>query len=306
MKFKDYYAALGIDRNADLEQIKKAYRKLARQYHPDVSKTPDAEASFKDAAEAYATLKNPEKRAAYDELGSQPQGRDFTPPPQWQQQHQTGGSAFEDMDLSDLLAAMGRGGMGGRGEPSAQPGQDFEDTVHLDLADAHRGRTLTLDLSDQGGARTLEVKIPPGVRAGQKIRLRGMGGPGRHGGPAGDIYLHIELKPHPVFRADRHDLYFDLALAPWEAALGGDVEVPTLEGSVLLTVAPGTQSGRKLRVRGRGMNTGKKDEQGLPLRGDLYGIVHIDVPATISPRERELYQELASLSPRSVRELHKT
>ena len=301
MKYKDYYAALGLPRDADLDQIKKAYRKLAREYHPDVSKAPDAEARFKDAAEAYATLKNPEKRAAYDELGRQPQGQEFTPPPQWRQQHETGGGSFEDMDLSDLLAAMGRGSMGSRHEPEPQPGRDFEDTVHLDIADAHHGATLNLDLSDQGGSRTLEVKIPPGVRAGQKIRLRAMGGPGRNGGPNGDIYLHIALNPHAVFRADQHDLYFDLSLAPWEAALGGDVEVPTLDGNVMLTVAPGTQSGRKLRLRGRGMATGKKDTDGKTVRGDLYAIVHIDVPAITSPRERELYQELASLCAKGVR-----
>lgn len=304
MKYKDYYAALGLARDADLDQVKKAYRKLARQYHPDVSKAPDAEAKFKDAAEAYATLKNPEKRAAYDELGRQPQGQEFTPPPQWRQQHETGSDSFEDMDLSDLLAAMGRGSMGSHGsrhEPVAQPGRDFEDTVHIDIADAHRGTTLQLDLSDQGGSRTLEVKIPPGVRAGQKIRLRAMGGAGRNGGPKGDIYLHIALKPHAMFRADHHDLYFDLSLAPWEAALGGEVEVPTLDGNVLLTVAPGTQSGRKLRLRSRGMNTAKLDADGKAERGDLYAIVHIDVPAIKTPRERELYQELATLNSKGVR-----
>lgn len=290
MKYQDYYATLGVARDADLEQIKKAYRKLARQYHPDVSKATDAETRFKDAAQAYATLKDPEKRAAYDELGRQPAGAEFSPPPQWRSDHAADFDSFENIDLADLLAAMGRGD--GRARAGAMPmrGRDYENTVHLRLADAHRGTTLSLKLTDAQGERTLEVTIPAGVTAGQKLRLKGKGGPGHNGGADGDLYLRIELKPDPVFRVDRHDLYFDLALTPWEAALGAELEVPTLDGSVMLTVPPGTHSGRKLRLRGRGL-AGNRGP-----RGDLYATVRIDVPATLSERERTLYQELASIS----------
>jgi curved DNA-binding protein len=294
MKYKDYYASLGVARDADLEQIKTAYRKLARQHHPDVSKAPDAEARFKDAAEAYATLKNPEKRAAYDALGKHPQGEAFTPPPQWSQDAGSGGHSFEDMDLADLLAAMGRAPHGGRQGP--QHGRDFETGVRISVEQAHRGTTLKLDVAGQDGDRTLEVTLPPGVSDGQKLRLKGRGGKGLNGGADGDIYLHITLDPHPVFRTDKHDLYFDLALTPWEAALGAEVQVPTLDGPVLLTVPPGTRSARKLRLRERGLT----HRQGG--RGDLYAIVHIDVPTKLSTRENELFSALASESSFNPRE----
>ena len=286
MKYKDYYAALGVPRDADLEQIKKAYRKLARTYHPDVSKAHDAEARFKEAAEAYATLKDADKRAAYDQLGRRPAGEEFVPPSAWRQEHEAFGPSFEDIDLADLLAAMGRGQRGARPEARPVDGRDYEDTVTLSLEDARRGANLKLNLADTAGERTLEVTIPPGVREGQKLRLRGQGGKGRNGGADGDIYLHIKLAPHPLFRPDQHDLYFDLALSPWEAALGAEVQVPSLDGSVLLTVPPGMRSGRKLRLRGRGLSE----------RGDLYAIVHIDIQHTLTERERELYQELARVS----------
>jgi curved DNA-binding protein len=299
MKYKDYYAALGVARDADAETIKKAYRKLARKYHPDVSKSADTEARFKDVGEAYATLKDPEKRAAYDELGRRPAGEEFQPPPQWTREHgvEAGFQGFEDIDLSDLLDALGRGHRGARRGPVPMHGRDYETSVRISLEDAHRGTTVNLNLEDQEGGRTLQVTIPPGVSEGQKLRLRGKGGKGRNGGADGDIYLHIALAPHPVFRPDNHDLYFDLALAPWEAALGAEVEVPTLDGPVVLTVPPGTRSGRKLRLRGRGLANGRGG------RGDLYAAVHIDVPATLSERERELFRELAAASrfnPRAV------
>jgi curved DNA-binding protein len=298
MKYKDYYAALGVGRDADTEQIKKAYRKLARKHHPDVSKAPEAEARFKDVAEAYQTLKDPEKRAAYDELGRRPAGEDFAPPPQWTRDFAGGTQSFEDIDLADLLAALGRGHRGGaRRGPVPMHGRDYETTARISLEDAHRGTRLNLDLADAEGGRTLEVTIPSGVSEGQKLRLRGKGGKGRNGGPDGDIYLHILMAPHPVFRPDQHDLHFDLALAPWEAALGAEVEVPTLDGPVLLTVPPGTRSGRKLRLRGRGLANGRGGH------GDLYAAVRIDVPTTLSDRERELFKQLADASrfnPRSV------
>ena len=297
MKYKDYYAALGVARDADLEAIKKAYRKLARQYHPDVSKAPDAESRFKEVAEAYATLKDAEKRAAYDAIGQRPAGADFAPPPQWREAYGADDPALQDIDLADLLAALGRGhGAAQRGH-GPRHGRDFETSVRIDLEDAHRGSSITLELDDGALGRTLEVTVPAGVSEGQKLRLRGKGGKGSHGGADGDIYLHIHLAPHPVFRADGHDLYFDLVLAPWEAALGAEVEVPSLQGPVLLTVPAGTHSGRKLRLRARGLANGRGG------RGDLYASVRIDVPTTLSARERELLEELAAIShfqPRAV------
>ncbi|HEY0822786.1 MAG TPA: DnaJ C-terminal domain-containing protein [Ramlibacter sp.] len=289
MKYKDYYAALGVPRDADAEAIKKAYRKLARQHHPDVSKDAGAEARFKEVAEAYATLKDPEKRAAYDALGSRRGGEDFSPPPQWQHDF-AGATGFEDLDLADLLDALARGHGPRRSGTVPLRGQDFETTARLSLEDAHRGTTLNLDVTHEDGTRTLAVTVPAGVTDGQRLRLRGKGGPGRHGGAAGDIYLHIQLVPHPVFRADGHDLHFDLALAPWEAVLGAEVQVPTLDGPVLLTIPQGTQSGRKLRLRGRGLANGHGG------RGDLYALARIDVPASLTPRERELFEELARAS----------
>ena len=308
MKYKDYYATLGVPRDATLEQIKKAYRQLARKHHPDMAKAGGSEERFKDAAEAYATLRDPEKRAAYDDLGRRPAGEEFAPPPQWRQAHGGqfhGAQGLDDIDLADLadlMAAMGHGP--GRAGTSAKAhpmrGRDFESQVRISLEDAYRGSTVHLNLSDGESARTLEVTIPQGVTEGQKLRLRGKGGPGHHGGPDGDIYLHISLGPHPVFRVDRHDLYFDLALAPWEAALGTEVQVPTLDGPVLLTVPALTSAGRKLRLRGRGLAHGRATPpEG---RGDLYAVVQIASPPSLTPRERELYQELAkasSFNPRS-------
>ncbi len=291
MKYKDYYATLGIARDADLDQIKKAYRKLARQHHPDMSKSAGTEARFKEIGEAYATLKDPDKRAAYDELGRRPAGEEFAPPPQWTHQHPTGAESFEDIDLSDLLASLGRARRPGAGHgPVPMQGRDFETQVRISLEDANRGRQVTLELADAGGGRTLEVTVPPGVTEGQKLRLRGKGGKGRNGGADGDIYLHITIAPHAVFRPDGHDLHFDLLLAPWEAALGVQIEVSTLEGAVLLVVPAGTRSGRKLRMRERGMADGRGGH------GDLYAHVLIDVPATLSERERELFKELGSVS----------
>jgi len=297
MNYKDYYAALGVPRDADLGVIKKAYRKLAREHHPDMSKAPGAEARFKEVAEAYATLKDPEKRAAYDELGQHPAGEPFSPPPHWGRDHASQGSAFDEMDLEALLAAMGRGRRDPRRGPEPMDGRDLETTIRISLEEAHRGRSVHLSLDDGGHERTLEVTVPPGVRDGQKLRLRGKGGKGQNGGADGDIYLHITLAPHRIFRTDHQDLYFDLVLTPWEAALGTETEVPTLDGPVVLTVPPGTRSGRKLRLRGRGLANGRS------AAGDLYAVVLIDVPATLTERERELFEALAkdsSFHPRAT------
>jgi curved DNA-binding protein len=287
MQYKDYYAALGVPADASPDDIKKAYRKLARKYHPDVSKAADAEAKFKDAAEAYGTLKDAEKRAAYDELGRRPAGDQFAPPPEWGAEHGFGAQAFDGMDLGDLFEALGRGRRGPQAGPRPVAGRDYETTVEISLEDASRGKTVRLQL-DAGVA--LDVTIPAAVRDGQKLRLRGKGGKGRNGGPDGDIYLHVAFKPHAVFRADQHNLHFDLALAPWEAVLGAEVEVPTLDGPVVLTVPPGTRAGRKLRLRGRGLAGNPEG------KGDLYAHVRIDVPGTASEREKELFEELARAS----------
>jgi curved DNA-binding protein len=295
MKYKDYYEALGVPRDASLDQIKKAYRKLAREHHPDVSKAGGgSEARFKEVAEAYATLKDPEKRKAYDELGRRPAGQEFSPPPQWEQHFGTRDGGFGDIDLEEVRASLGRGrGAPGGGHRAARPvdGRDYETTVSLSLEDAHRGTTVKLEVGEGQGARTLEITIPPGVSDGQKLRLKGKGGKGRNGGADGDIYLHLALAPHRIFRADRSDLYFDLLLAPWEAALGAELEVPTLDGPVVLTVPAGTRSGRKLRLRGRGLATGSAGG-----RGDLYAIAVIDVPPTLGDEERELFARLAKVS----------
>ena len=312
MKYKDYYAILGVERKASADEIKKAYRKLAQKYHPDVTKDPAGEEKFKDIAEAYQTLKDAEKRAAYDQLGSgyQP-GQDFRPPPDWERHFREryagagpgGGTfSFEDVDLSDLFGAFGgraRGG-GGRGRASMQiPGEDFEVTVHLALGDAFRGTQVDLNLQlpeydEQGRVRhvpkTIKARIPKGATDGQRLRLRGQGGKGINGGPNGDLYLNIVLHPHPLFRPDGHDLYLDLPLTPWEAALGATVEVPTLSGAVNLKIPPGTAAGKKLRLAKKGLPKPSGGE------GDLYAIVQIVNPTVLSERERELFRELADAS----------
>jgi curved DNA-binding protein len=292
VKFKDYYAALEVPRDADADAIKKAYRRLARKYHPDVSKEPEAEARFKEISEAYDTLRDAEKKAAYDALGQRRPGEEFTASRDWREQFDPGafaGGFSDDVDLSDLLDALrGRQGGGARAR-GPRPGQDYDVEAALSLEDAHRGTTLHFDLQRPEGPQTLEVTVPPGVAEGQKLRLRGKGAPGRNGGPDGDIYVHIRLKPHPRYRVEGRNLYFDLALAPWEAALGGPVQVPTLDGDVMLTVPAGTHSAQKLRLRGRGLGSGQA-------AGDLYAVVHIDVPGTLTARERELFEALAKES----------
>jgi curved DNA-binding protein len=291
MKYADYYAALGVERGAAADEIKKAYRRLAQKYHPDVSKEPGAEAKFKEIAEAYQTLKDPEKRAAYDALGSRPQGEEFRPPPDWTRQHSgtaSERSSFDDVDFADLFTRFGADG--------ALPGQDFEVPVAISLEDAFQGTTLSLALSmtvyDASGRlrrvpHTVKARIAAGAVDGQRLRLPGKGGKGFRGGRDGDLYLDISLKPHRLYRATGHDLYLDLPLAPWEAALGATLEIPTLAGTVSLKVPPGTSAGRKLRLSGRGL---PKPRGGA---GDLFAVAQIVVPAELSERERELYQQLA-------------
>jgi curved DNA-binding protein len=301
MKFKDYYAILGVARDATADDIRKRYRILARKYHPDVSKEPDAETRFKEMAEAYATLKDPEKRAAYDQLGTQRPGEEFRPPPEWSTQFGDAGSPFEEMDLADLFAGLAsRGGHGGRrGSRGAMRGQDYEVTVPITLEEAYGGTEVSLDLATteitEAGAlrrvpKRVKARIPKGPTDGQVLRLPGQGGKGSNGGPDGDVYLNIALRPHRLYRVSGRDLYLDLPLAPWEAALGAAVVVPTLGGPVTLKVPPGTQGAARLRLAGRGL---PKPDGGA---GDLYAVAQIALPRSLTEREQHLFKELAAVS----------
>lgn len=316
MKYKDYYAILGVDRTASEDDIKKAYRKLARKYHPDVSKEKNAEEQFKEVAEAYQTLSDKEKRAAYDQLGRHRPGEDFRPPPGWETQFSQGGVDGVDLggiDLGDLFEMFGhrahgrpgRAGFGGHGAGHAAPGQDFEASAQLSLEDAARGTELNLELSTteitpegrmQRMPRTVRVRVPKGATDGQRLRVPGKGGPGFNGGPPGDLYLNIKLRPHPLFRVSGHDLYLDLPIAPWEAVLGTSVEVPTLEGRVALSIRPGSRAGQKLRVSGKGL------ARPAGSAGDLYCVLSIVVPANPGDKERALYEELGKISGFNPRE----
>jgi curved DNA-binding protein len=290
MKYKDYYKILGVERGAGDEEIKKAYRRLARKYHPDVSKEANAKERFQEVAEAYETLRDKEKRAAYDSLGSHRPGQDFRPPPDWFDRFGSGrADDLRDVDLSDLFESMGifgraRGRTGGRGMQF--PGEDYEVTVRLGLEEAAQGteRELRLD------GRTIRARIPRGAIDGQRLRLAGKGGPGASGGPPGDLYLQIVLEPHALFKPSGHDLDIEIPLAPWEAALGADIEVPTLEGAVRMKVPAGSKGGQKLRLAGKGL---PRPGGGA---GDLYALLNIVVPGTPSERERQLYEELRAAS----------
>lgn len=316
MKFKDYYAILGVARTASEAEIKKAYRNLARKYHPDVSKDPAGEEKFKDAAEAYATLKDAEKRAAYDRLGSHSAGEEFQPSQDWDEQFKTqfgdgrsaGGSSFDDIDLSDLFASFSRGRAGSERAhtPRAMPGEDYDVKALITLEEAYSGTTVGLNLSvptyDERGqmkreSRVLEARIPKGATEGQRLRLRGQGSKGVNGGRDGDVYLNIALRPHLLYRVDGHDLYIDLPVAPWEAALGTTVVVPTLAGRVNLKVAAATHSGQRMRLAKRGLPKPGGTE------GDLFAVVKIVMPPELSEREQTLFKELADAStfnPRST------
>jgi curved DNA-binding protein len=292
MKYKDYYKILGVDRKASEDEIKKAYRKLARKYHPDVSKEANAKERFQEVSEAYETLRDKEKRAAYDSLGSFRPGQDFRPPPDWFDRF--GGGRSEDLhgvDLSELFEQMGIFGRaqrrsGGFGRRAAFPGEDFEVPVRLTLEEAARGTERTVHLDGRG----FTARIPRGATDGQRLRLRGKGGPGVNGGPPGDLYLQIALDPHPLFRVSGHDLEIEVPLTPWEAALGAQVEVPTLEGRVTMKVPPGSRTGQKLRLSGKGL------PQPGGGAGDLYAALSIAVPATLTEREKELFEQLREAS----------
>ena len=305
MKFKDYYEVLGVERGASADEIKKAYRKLARKYHPDVSKLPDTEARFKEVNEANEVLHDPEKRAAYDRMGSQYRaGQEFEPPPDFDAGFEFRGrgeeGAFagaEGVDASEFFEALfgrqARKAQGHARQARAATGEDHHAKVLIDLEEAYRGGTRSISLRmpaiDASGHMTLEerrldVAIPKGIRAGQHLRLAGQGAPGLGGAPAGDLFLEIAFNPHPRFRLDGRDVYVDLPLAPWEAALGAAVDAPTPEGTVQLSVPPGSAAGRKLRLRGRGL-------PGQPA-GDLYAVLTIALPPVQGAEAEEAYRAL--------------
>jgi curved DNA-binding protein len=305
VKFKDYYAILEVDRTAASAQIKRAYRRLARKYHPDVSQERDAEERFKDVAEAWRTLKDPGKRAAYDRLGTAQSGQEFTPAPDWQEEFAGGPGNIQDLDLGALLASL-RGhygdhpGTGGRGgKDASRRGQDVEVEVTLTLEQAFHGCELELALKLPGydargqlryHMQTIKTRIPQGAGDGERLRVPGRGGGGRAGGRAGDLVMLIALLPHDLFRAAGHDLFVDLPVTPWEAVLGTHLELPTPGGPVLLRIAAGAQGGQQLRLRARGLPR----PHGEP--GDLFAVLQIAVPAAVDDATRALFEELARVS----------
>ena len=289
MEYKDYYQALGVEKSASPEDIKKAYRKLIRKYHPDVSKESDADKRTKELNEAYGVLGDTEKRSAYDELGRQPKkGPGFQPPPGW------GGGAGNGAGDNDMFADL-FSQFGGRRRGNFQSrGEDSHASIVIDLADAYHGATRGISLrmpqTDAHGRtvtreKTLDVNIPKGVTEGQQLRLGGQGQPGRNGGPAGDLYLEIQFQPHARYRVEGRDVFETVPVTPWEAALGAQIEVPTPSGKLTVTVPEKSQTGRKLRLKGRGIPG--------TLAGDLYLLLEVVLPPADSAKARELYETMA-------------
>lgn len=326
MEYKDYYQALGVARDASQQDIQRAYRKLARKYHPDISKEPEAETRFKEVTEAYEVLKDPDKRKKYDQFGQawKQTQRSGTPPPGWEQVifgagpggrvefdfggfPGAGGGASGFSSFFDML--FGQGGLGGAGGGPqggyradwVQRGGDQEARIQLSLEEAASGGERSLTLTDgRGGASTVRVKIPRGIRPGQKIRLAAKGAAGTGGGPPGDLYLTVDVLPHPRFRLDGADLHTSVPVTPWEAALGGTAQLDTLEGPVTVRIPAGSPAGRKIRLRGYGYPQAKGG------KGDLYAALEVVVPSPLSDRERELFEELARVSRFNPREPAKT
>ena len=302
MRYKDYYAVMGVGRDATQDEIKRSYRKLARKYHPDVSKEADAEARFKELGEAYEVLKDPEKRAAYDKLGADwKAGQDFRPPPDWNEGFEFHGGEFTGAtqeDFSDFFDTLfGRGATGGGFARSSRRsfrarGEDTYAKILIDLEDAYTGksRAVTLEHTEIGPdgrpsvkQRTLNVRIPKGVRQGQHIRLAGQGSPGIGGGEPGDLYLEVEFRPHGYYRVEGRDVFIDLPVAPWEAALGSTVKLKTPSGFVDLTIPPNSANGRKLRLK----------ERGIPAKqpGDLFVVLNVALPKADTQAAKAAYEE---------------
>ncbi len=299
MEFKDYYTIMGVSRDATQEEIKRSYRKLARKYHPDVSDDPQAEDRFKEIGEANEVLKDPEKRAAYDQLGAGlKSGQDFRPPPDWDQGFEFSDGGYTQADagqFSDFFESLfrGRGHSGGPGDGRfSARGEDHHARVSVDLEDSYSGaqRAITLrapELTEDGHVtlreRTLHVRIPKGIRSGQRIRLAGQGSPGLNEGESGDLYLQVELNPHGLYRVDGSDVYLDLPVAPWEAALGATVKSPTPSGSVDLRIPPDSNHGKRLRLKGKGIPGNKP--------GDMYVVLKVTLPPT-NADSREIYESM--------------
>lgn len=300
---QDYYKVLGVDRNAKPEEISKAFKKLARQHHPDLNAgNKKSEEKFKEINEAYEVLKDPEKRKLYDQFGHDfENAQHFRRPPGGEGgTHFTfNGSDMGGTDFSDLFENLfggggGSGGFSGGGgfggfKQRPRPGRDVEAELSLTLQEALKGgkRQITIQMPD--GPKTLEINVPAGVRDGAKLRLSGQGDPSTSGGPAGDLFLRVHYRPNNMFKVDGTNLQSDLGITPWQGVLGAKVKVPTLEGEVELTVPPGTSSGRKFRLRGKGMGSPSN-------RGDLIVKIMIDVPTTLTPEEKELWEKLSQIS----------
>lgn len=299
MEYKDYYQILGVKRDAGADEIKRAYRKAAQKYHPDVSKAPDAEARFKEVNEAHEVLKDPKKRAAYDQLGANWQaGQDFRPPPGWGGGGPSGGFEFEfgrgggkGSAFSDFFESL-FGQAGPRGGGFHQAKADQHAKIAIDIEDAYRGASRGITLHAPSGAgqagmssRQLNVRIPKGVKAGQKIRLPGQGGSNAMSGQAGDLYLEIGFHPHKLYRPEGRDIHMDLPITPWEAALGAVVKVPTPVERLDVRIPPGAQSGKKLRLKERGI-------PGKP-PGDLYLHLNVVVPKADSDQAKALFEQMA-------------
>jgi curved DNA-binding protein len=303
MEFKDYYKVMGVARDATEAQIKQAYRKLARKYHPDVSKEKDAEARFKEVGEAYEVLRSPEKRAAYDQLGQGPRaGEDFRPPPDWGAGFEFSGPGARNSDYSDffesLFGAQARAQSRGHGQFRDGRGEDHHAKVLLDLDSTLHGgaRQLTLRVPeiDSDGRllskeRVLNVQVPKGILAGQQIRLAGQGARVPGEGTAGDLYIEVEFQTHALYRPDGRDLYLDLPVAPWEAVLGATVKTPTPAGTVDLKIPAGSHAGSKLRLKGRGIPASPP--------GDLYVVLQIALPPAQDDKAKAAYAAMAAAFP---------
>ena len=312
MEFRDYYEVMGVVRDATQDEIKRAYRKLARKYHPDISDEAEAEERFKEVGEAYEVLKDVEKRAAYDQLGANWQnGQEFRPPPGWDEGFEfsgqgaegfggdgyTGYGGFGGDQFSDFFETLFRQGQPGRGEVHMH-GEDRHARISIDLEDSFTGatRSITLhapELTDDGHVvtrnRTLKLKIPKGVRDGQRIRLAGQGGPGLGEGKPGDLFLEVEFRPDKRYRVDGDDVYLDLPVAPWEAVLGATVTVPLPSGNVDLKIPAGSNQGSKLRLKGKG----------LPAKqpGDLYVVLDVKLPPADTAEAKTLYEKMSHEMP---------